>query len=430
MKIGYLGLALLLTPVWTLAQNPFHPDGAMASFGAAAGRHSVIAVTSNPAAPSTLVGSDTIQYRFGIVSAAGFNLELGGLDNFVDDIDDLVDRLDDDLSTSEAIELADEFNAILPKIGEHGFINSGISAHLPGFPIAISHTALEGTLLVDMYIGTQFHGRALDNTVRVNPMTNEVETNSAVYTKAGIMQQFSVGFSRPVYYDNGGEMLAGFKAKFVRIGLNKAVVGIDELADDQKSVTSYYEDEFYGELDYSAGLTFDAGLMWVSRNYQFGASLNNIFSPEFDYPKLGSNCTDLTAEERERCYIARTFASEIDLTENYKPTTQLKVEGSIFTSSMRRGVSFSMDLNAANDLVGFKRQWLAIAGFWTPTEWINLRGGIRKNLTGTSLSMLTIGTSLFRSVNFDLAYGLDSITVEGDNLPQWLTINIGAELVF
>lgn len=54
--------------------------------------------------------------------------------------------------------------------------------------------------------------------------------------------------------------------------------------------------------------------------------------------------------------------------------------------------------------------------------------GYRKNLAGEELSFLTSGVTLFKALNLDLAYSLDS--ADGDSVPRAVMFNLGLEVTF
>src|SRR5690606_41687238 len=60
----------------------------------------------------------------------------------------------------------------------------------------------------------------------------------------------------------------------------------------------------------------------------------------------------------------------------------------------------------------------------------NARIGIRKNLAGSELTYLNLGTTLFGVANLDLGYSLDSTEIDGSSTPRGLAISFGFEEKF
>jgi hypothetical protein len=80
--------------------------------------------------------------------------------------------------------------------------------------------------------------------------------------------------------------------------------------------------------------------------------------------------------------------------------------------------------------MGDRFQWLTMSmGFTTDSWWIpGGRIGYRKNLTGTELGYLGVGITAFRIVNFDIASALDTVSIDGEKLPQGLMLSIGFQI--
>jgi hypothetical protein len=82
------------------------------------------------------------------------------------------------------------------------------------------------------------------------------------------------------------------------------------------------------------------------------------------------------------------------------------------------------------DALGDRFQWLTLSGsFMTDSWWIpSARIGYRQNLAGTELGYVSVGATLFKYVNIDIASALDSVKIDGDTLPQGLMGSIGFEI--
>jgi hypothetical protein len=80
--------------------------------------------------------------------------------------------------------------------------------------------------------------------------------------------------------------------------------------------------------------------------------------------------------------------------------------------------------------MGDRFQWLTLSGgFTTDSWWIpSARIGYRQNLAGTELGYLSIGATLFKYMNIDIASALDTVEIDGQKLPQGLMGSIGFEI--
>jgi hypothetical protein len=431
MKKLMTATALAIASMSAAAQDPFTASGQNLTMGQSSNRNSVISAINNPAAAGNFVGAGQREYRFGLMSSTGMGLEIGKVDDFYDEMENLVDQLDqDDITATEAIDLAEDFNELLPIVGEEGYVNIGGGTHLPGFPVVINHGGIGGALTLDMTVSTESHVRLLDDEVAINPISDEVETNSAAYIKGSVTQEFSLGYSRAVWKHPQGTLFAGVRGKVMRMGLNKSIIPVEEMMDDNSDVGDYLSNDFVDDTLYSSAVSLDSGLLWSSKYYQVGATAINLTSPEFEYPALGENCAALTGFEQDRCFTSQSFANEIDLAETYTMDPQLKLESAVFTANRKYQVALALDATSVRDPVAQERQWLNLSVGATPWWGINVRGGYRANLAGNQLKAVTVGTSLFRAFNFDLAYGLDSVEVDGTTVPRSFAANMGLELVF
>jgi hypothetical protein len=71
------------------------------------------------------------------------------------------------------------------------------------------------------------------------------------------------------------------------------------------------------------------------------------------------------------------------------------------------------------------------AGFQTDSWWFpSARIGIRQNLTGTELGYLSAGFTAFKIVNFDIASALNTVSIDGQDLPQGLMFSLGFNIAW
>ena len=92
-------------------------------------------------------------------------------------------------------------------------------------------------------------------------------------------------------------------------------------------------------------------------------------------------------------------------------------------------IATSYDVADYNDPVGDEVQYFSVSTTHTPSSrWIPAwRVGYRANLAGEKLSQLGLGTTLFGIFNLDLAYGLESTTIDGSSAPRSLGFSFGFE---
>ena len=143
----------------------------------------------------------------------------------------------------------------------------------------------------------------------------------------------------------------------------------------------------------------------------------NINEPEFEYPEV-----DITPYRDARLIEA------IQRDQIYTMDSQIKLEGSVFTSDRRWSAHLGIDADSARDPLGDEYQWATLSAAWTRPDsfWLpNLRFGWRQNLSGTELGYLSVGATMFRYVNIDIASALDTVEISGTELPQGLMGSIG-----
>ena len=62
--------------------------------------------------------------------------------------------------------------------------------------------------------------------------------------------------------------------------------------------------------------------------------------------------------------------------------------------------------------------------WWLP----NIRAGYRQNLAGTELGYLSVGFTAFKFINFDISSALDTVKIDGTELPQGVMTSIGFQI--
>lgn len=438
MKRSLLTLCLFSASVAAQAGAAFHPSGENLTYGEVGNHQSLTAYGNNPATGAASLSSMDWNFGFGIVSSFGVGYEVGAVDNLTDRIDELSNRLnaftdDNPPSIDDVNGIKADFDDFLIDAGENGYFQFNTAIHVPLFPLVwSSRDTLGGSLVLDANAAVQAQLRVLDRPIEYNPLeqgSKQLQTNSAVYLKLGAVAEGSLGYSRPLFEFDNGTLYGGLRAKYYQVGLRKTLIGLEQMDDSEQAV----EDEADKDVTAKTGVGVDLGLMWVAQNYRLGATFKNVNSPSFEYDMIGNDCENMAeGPSKDSCFIARSFADEIDLEETYVMDAQVSVEASLYSDSKNWVLSVAADTSPVNDPVGNQIQWLtASAAYATPSFIIpGIRVGYRKNMAGSQLSAVTAGFTLFKFLHVDAAYGLESIVIDEEEAPRMLQANIGIDLLF
>ena len=453
-----------------------HPHGPNLTYGAVSNNQSIMSSVTNPAAGASVFTDEDSHYGFGVLSSIGVGVEFGQMDDFFTQFNDTKDTLtttqilnfaniiqDPNTSIEEkAAQIADQVNQtlinptneLMTELAKDGYFKGTISGHAPIMPLVVTHKKLGGSFLFDInanvttYLGlladpiNQINGQDILSTVQTAIDNNQndinfdqfISSDSTAIVKGALVAEMSLGYSRSVWkHDNGpalqtGELFAGVRANYYRVGLTRFIQRLQDFTQDQ-SVDSVFSDRSGENYKESAGFGVDAGVVWVSKHYRAGATLNNITQPSFKYNSLNLNGYDPSTD----------VYAELSKGEEYKMNRQLTLEGAVFTSNQNWVVAGSLDANAVKDPVGQDYKWLALsAAYATKSWWIpGARVGFRSNLAGTKLNYVTAGTTLFKSLNLDIAYALNTVKVAKNDatsftgeVPRSAIINLGLEFTF
>ena len=87
-------------------------SGPLMTLGKTTNPSTLLSVTNNPAGGESLLSKGE-SFRMGYFSSLGFGVEVGDVDNFIEDVDELVDALDeDDLSLDRILEIQEDGSVI------------------------------------------------------------------------------------------------------------------------------------------------------------------------------------------------------------------------------------------------------------------------------------------------------------------------------
>lgn len=433
-----MGLTLLGATSSVTAGYQAHAPGPLLTYGKAGHPSTILSIVGNPASGNTLL-SEGENHRMGYLSSFGMDVEIGKVDNFLDDVDELIDALDDDnLGIGEATDIKTKFDALLPVMGEDAQVTLALGLNAPFMPFAIKSDWFGGGVLsFDLKAQGLFDIRFLDAPIIVigAGSTATIETDSAMYVKGGSILTGSLGYSREVWkptFIENSTLYAGFQANVYKVSLNKQVLALSNIDDDE--VSDAISDEFDENTVDTTQLGLDFGLLLSMGNGQVGVTFANINEPEFEYGDVGKNCGALEDPIRKaNCEVARdSFANEINLSETAVMNTQITVEGALFTEDKQWALSGAADMNSVYDLVGRESQYLSASASYFPDSYIipSVRFGINKNLAGSELTTVGFGTTLFGIMNIDLMTSLDTVEIDGTKAPRQFGFNIGFEEKF
>ena len=342
--------------------------------------------------------------------------------NFVDEIEELIDILDeDDITLDEATEIIDRFNEILPIAGEQGYGNIHLSSDLP---LSFQYKNDVGTFTFGTQMSAFLHSIVLDDEVRYNELQQTIETNSSGYVKAAEKLQVSLGYSRQINESKYGALFAGVRANLVQYGLSKQVISF-EAADSDEDLGDIILDDYEDNIEREVGVTLDASAFFLSQNYSLGLNILNINQPSFKFGDIGKNCEEKPTEAAQiNCYTAQYFSDRIALSETYKADAYVTAQASIFNDSQSMAIDFSIETEH-NIPVGIEEQWASVSVSGRPeSKYIpNLSLTYSKNLVGTELSYLSgnLGWGIF---NLSLGAALEDTEIDGDKSPRGVFIGL------
>ncbi|TPE50305.1 type IX secretion system membrane protein PorP/SprF [Maribrevibacterium harenarium] len=420
------------------ASPVFQPIGSSFTLGTSANVRALSTSLNNPAAPFLMVNTEEgDRFRFGIFGPGGFGYEFGQVDSLVDKIDQLNDKIDNELDNvndpSGADALKDELNDIIASLGENANGKLMTSGQLPMMPLIFKHPTY-GAFTLDASLSALGQGRFLDDDVDLVLANGEykVDTNSAVYVKNGMDLSFGFGYSKDVWANSYGMLIAGAKVNVHAITLGKALFAFSGA--DKDDSDDVFSDALSDNQTTTTSAALDLGAIWTANNYQVGFTAANLNEPEFDYGSLDQTCTGLTGAKYNNCLVTRELAGQgrIALQETHVLERQFTADAAVYLDNRQWTLAGSYDFMAVSDFVGDQYQWaVASASYYGENAWIpGFRVGYRKNLAGSELSYLTMGATLFKRLNLDMAYGLESVDIDGSSAPRSLFLSAGIESAF
>ncbi len=434
-----LAVAALALPALSQAAPVVTQPGALMTLGPIASPQTGLSVLYNPAAGETVIHKDD-SFRWGYLGSTGVSVEFGDVDNFADDVNQLMDDLDSEITdATQADNIINNYNDNLRhKLGNAGYMKIDVQFVAPLAPLLMRSDLLGGVLSMDLVGGVTAKISVLDD--KIEFVNNEFETNTAAYLKSVQYTTLGLGYSREL--DNvvtdkinehvAGRLLSGVRLNMYNLKLSKQVIGLMNIdADDE--LGDVIADDFDGNQASGRAVGLDLGLIWEADNYHLGFTWRNINEPEFDFGTLGQDCTsNPTNTSVSNCFTALYFAGQdrITLDETHIMTSQATADVALNSENKRWRLAASYDLQPVRDPVGDEYQWTTASAAYVSSRFIGVRVGVSQNQVGSELTMVNAGFSLFGNVNLDLRYSLDTIEVDGSSAPRTFGFNLGFESSF
>jgi hypothetical protein len=484
-KSTYVALILALTlPGTALAGPVYHPPGANLTYGDVTHGMRVQSASSNPAAAASDRARHPDKSIRGTAVSLAAGIEYGNIQELFDfydqlsqafapsepgegggpgqnpdekpddgiNIGDILDTVDPDVAA--AVEaLADEVavqSAILALISVEGYARAWAAADIPfvmgsgfldgtwTFGVNLSGSARAFGLVEEIDFDADDARVAIEDWVNALPIDRppriqvsddivltpvpdqnavlfQIENDSSLLTKSAQTGDISLGYSREGWTNASGALYWGLEGHMYVKRLSRLSVRYGDITDSKELFEAIRDNDYRTD----EGFGLDIGVLWAADTYQLGAQVTNINEPSFVFPDV--NLSPYSSEE---------IISFLEQDQRYVLERQLKLEASFFGSDRRWSVNLGLDGNAIEDALGDEFQWATLsAGFSFDSWWVpNFRFGYRQNLAGTELGYLSLGLTAFKFVNFDIASALDTVSIDGTDLPQGLMASIGFQI--
>ncbi len=410
--------------------------GSSLSTGPSSSHYSIFAAANNPAMAPLMVPEDE-KWRINFLPSLSFDAEVGDVDNFADDLDELIDLIEDPSTNTDSVnETLDRFNDVLARMGEEGYLNNSVYLTVPIAPLYYVSESLDGTFFTNLNVSAKTSLQVIDDTLRFDEQNQSFTTNTSLYFKSGIEKQISFGFGREISagkFSDQGKLYAGATLNLISLELSKQVIRLEDL--DGQDVSDVIRDEYDSNLESSTGIGLDVGFVWDADWYRAGLTLANVNSPEFSYGTIGVNCENRPENtiERNNCEIARSFVDQgrIKASETHTKHALFRIDG-VLKLTDRWLLSSSLDMAEYDDIVGFENQWWHLAMVHEPKGKLipGSRLGYRQNLTGTELSAFTLGLTFFKAFSLDIEWGAEQVDIDGESAPRRFGFSLAFEESF
>lgn len=428
----FLAVAFIVANSAIAAPSAISPGSNLTS-GPSSTTDSIFSVRHNPALSSVAINS-TENFRMNYLPGLAVSVELGDVTNFVDDLDELIDILEDPSEAeNSAQETVDEFNRVLVEMGDQGYVSVQNNITAPLLPFYWRPRFFPGTISAELELNTQIRMSVLDDELTFDDQNFSFSTATAAYLKSGIEKRLGISYSAEIPNDYtlkhfGAQLFAGMKLNVVNLELSKQVMRLQQL--DGKDIQDVIEDEYENNLVSTTNLGIDIGVVLVASNYRAGFTITDLNSPSFDYGVIGENCQryEEGSIQRNNCEAAAFFSGtkgDLKTSESHTKHPVATIDGAYYLLS-NLSVSGSLDLASYNDIVGQENQWMNLSAAFSPkTFWLPAaRIGYRQNLTGSQISSVVGGLSFFGIVSLDAEMAFDNVEVDGSSAPRRFAFSI------
>lgn len=416
-------LALSAYPVTALGQGLVVGPGIV--YGDGTHNGSVHTIAANPGG---VAGSPRVGLQFG--ASAGVGYEVGDVSDIIDSIEEISDVFDKEgLTLEEAQNEIDNVQDLLEQLGRDG---RGKLHGKGSVPIVIGQANAGWALAVEIAGEAHVGFSVLDDELRFEPQSQEIQSRTSLYLKGAQIRRLSVAPSFQVAKLGSGRIYMGARVNSYDAEMYKTVIALQDTDKDPGEVIS---DELDRQVESSTAMGLDLGVIYQASIFRGGLTWLNVNEPEFDFPTIGSGCGQLTdPDQQANCYTAASFSNEIGLRESWQLNEQARAEFAFHDPAQRLILAGSYELNSVLDVSGDEYQWLSLsASYRLPwyLKWIpDLRVGYRANQVGSELSYYSAGLTWLGILTLDAAVSEQTIDYEGDSIPRSAMANLGVQLRF
>jgi len=257
--------------------------------------------------------------------------------------------------------------------------------------------------------------------LRYNPknlaLKLSIENDSLMITKASKIINYALGYSSELAVFGDTTLYYGLKPSLYRIGLTSVGKRVGDITDSEELFNEIRNTEF----DYHNRVDLDAGLYLQNPHYSLAVSFNHLFEPNLHYPAI-----DTSKLNKER------ILTKIDHELTFTLERQVIIEGSLYNSDRSLQLSAKLDGNKVTDTMGDEIQWARVFFDYNRFDsWLsNVRLGINHNFAGNELTYYSVGTTLFKYLNIDLATTANTVKIQGNTLMRGANISIGTSFRF
>ncbi len=165
----YLAAVALALPALSQAAPVVTQPGALMTLGPIASPQTGLSVLYNPAAGETVIHKDD-SFRWGYLGSTGVSVEFGDVDNFADDVNQLMDDLElENVTAGDADRIINNYNDVLRhKLGDAGYMKIDVQFVAPLAPLLMRSDLLGGVMSVDLVGGVTAKISVLDDDLVLN----------------------------------------------------------------------------------------------------------------------------------------------------------------------------------------------------------------------------------------------------------------------